>query len=237
MVNVICIKWGDLYGPEFVNKLYSMVKRNITREFRFVCITDDTKGIDAVIETLVIPEICMPVGKPTTGWKKLTVFSEQLGDLSGKTLFLDLDVVIVDNIDALFDYSEKFTIIENWTQKGRGIGNSSVFCYRIGEHVDVLKHYEEHMDEVISEYGNEQIYLSKKIGDINYWPEQWCRSFKFHSIPKGILRYFLTPKIPEGCKILAFHGHPNPDQAAVGNYGGRILKYFKPARWIEKYWA
>jgi hypothetical protein len=93
------------------------------------------------------------------------------------------------------------------------------------------------MDDVINEYGNEQIYLSKRIGDINYWPEQWCRSFKFHSIPKGFLRYFLTPKIPEGCKILAFHGHPNPDQAAVGNYGGRILKYFKPARWIEKYWA
>jgi len=237
MVNVICIKWGDLYGPEFVNKLYSMVKRNITREFRFVCITDDVNGIDASIETLPIPEICMPADRPRSGWKKLAVFSEQLGDLSGKTLFLDLDVVIVDNIDALFDYSEKFTIIENWTQKGRGIGNSSVFCYRIGEHVDVLKHYEEHMDDVINEYGNEQIYLSKRIGDINYWPEQWCRSFKFHSIPKGFLRYFLTPKIPEGCKILAFHGHPNPDQAAVGNYGGRILKYFKPARWIEKYWA
>lgn len=236
MVNVICIKWGDLYGPEFVNKLHSMVKRNITRDFRFVCITDDTKGISPDVETLPIPEICMPEGKPRSGWKKLTVFSEHLGNLSGKTLFLDLDVVIVDNLNPLFDYSDKFTIIENWTQKGRGIGNSSVFSYVIGQHLDVLQYYEANMEEVVKEYGNEQIYLSKKIGDINYWPEQWCRSFKFHSIPKGILRYFLAPKIPEGCKVLAFHGHPNPDQAIVGNYRGRLLKYFKPARWIEKYW-
>ena len=51
MVNVICIKWGTLYGPEFVNKLYSMVKRNLSLEFRFVCMTDDTTGIDEHIET------------------------------------------------------------------------------------------------------------------------------------------------------------------------------------------
>ena len=237
MVNVICIKWGTLYGPEFVNKLHAMVQRNLSREHRFVCMTDDTAGIDERIETLPIPEICMPEGKPKSGWKKLTLFSKELGDLSGKTLFLDLDVVIVDSIDALFDYADQFTIIENWTQKGRGIGNSSVFCYEIGRHVEVLDYYKEHMDEVIVQHSNEQVYLSKKIGDIKYWPEEWCRSFKFHSIPGGILRYFLPPKIPKGCKILAFHGHPNPDQAIVGDYGGRIRKYFKPAVWIENYWV
>ncbi|PKM11318.1 MAG: glycosyltransferase [Gammaproteobacteria bacterium HGW-Gammaproteobacteria-3] len=237
MVNVICIKWGSLYGPEFVNKLYAMVKRNLSLEFRFVCMTDNAGGIDDAIETLPIPEIGMPEGKPESGWKKLTVLSPEISDLSGKTLFLDLDVVIVDAIDELFAYADSFTIIENWTQKGRGIGNSSVFCYDIGRHADVLDYYKAHKDEVLAQYGNEQIYLSKKVGAIKYWPQQWCRSFKFHAIPRGILRYFLPPTIPSCCKILVFHGHPNPDQALVGNYGGRLLKYFKPAAWIEKYWV
>lgn len=236
MVNVICIKWGKLYGPEFVNKLYSMVKRNITIEFRFACMTDDPEGINENIEIFPIPKICMPEGRPTSGWKKLTVFSKNIGDLSGKTLFLDLDVVIVDNIDELFNYSDKLSIIENWTQKNKGIGNSSVFCYEIGKYVDVLEHYKSNMENVISEYGNEQTYISKYIGDISFWPEEWCRSFKFHSIPKGPMRYFKTPTIPTDCKIIAFHGHPNPDQAIAGNYGGRILKYFKPAAWIADYW-
>ncbi len=36
-VNIICMKWGDKYGAEYVNKLYAMVKRNITIPFQFVC--------------------------------------------------------------------------------------------------------------------------------------------------------------------------------------------------------
>lgn len=236
MVNVICIKWGTAYGPEYVNKLYAMVKRNLSLDFRFACLTDDSSGLDEAVETFPIPEIPMPADRPDSVWRKLALFSHEIGDLSGKTLFLDLDVVIVDNIDALFDYADRFTIIENWTQKGRGIGNSSVYCYEIGRYSYVLDYYKAHKDEILAQYSNEQIYLSKKIGDIKFWPETWCRSFKFHAIPKGLLRFFRPPTIPEGCKILAFHGHPNPDQALAGNYGGRLHKYFKPALWIQDYW-
>ena len=36
MANIICMKWGTKYGPEYVNRLASMVKRNITIPYRFV---------------------------------------------------------------------------------------------------------------------------------------------------------------------------------------------------------
>jgi hypothetical protein len=29
--NVICMKWGTKYGPEYVNRLYAMVRRHLTR--------------------------------------------------------------------------------------------------------------------------------------------------------------------------------------------------------------
>jgi len=35
-VNVICIKWGKKYGPDYVNTLHSMVSRHLSRPFRFV---------------------------------------------------------------------------------------------------------------------------------------------------------------------------------------------------------
>ena len=28
--NVICIKWGTKFGPEYVNKLYKMVEKNLS---------------------------------------------------------------------------------------------------------------------------------------------------------------------------------------------------------------
>lgn len=235
-VNVICIKWGDRYPAHYVNKLHSMVKKNLTLKHRFVCLTEESEGLDSKIEVIPIPDIYVRPDRRNSPWRKISMCARKLGDLSGKTLFLDLDLIIVDNIDCFFTYSDTFSIIENWTQLGRGIGNSSVYCFEIGKHFDVLEYFGEHADEIYEKYGNSQTYLSKKIGDINFWPEQWCRSFKFHSIPKGINRFFKPPSIPDGCRILVFHGDPNPDQGLVGDYGSKLRKYFKPAPWISEYW-
>jgi len=220
-----------------VNRLYAMVKRNLSLEHRFVCLTDDQTGLSADIEVLPIPEVYVPPDKDVSPWRKLALFAPTIGELQGKTLYLDLDVVIMDNIDCYFTYSDKFTIIENWTQKGRGVGNSSVYCFNIGEYSNVLEYYTTHAKDVFEMYSNEQTYLSKQIGDIVFWPEQWCRSFKFHSIPKGIGRFFRSPSVPDKCRILVFHGNPNPDHAIIGDYGTKLRKYFKAAPWIVDYWC
>src|SRR5690606_8531328 len=103
-VNVLCIKWGRKYGPDYVNKLHSMVSRHLHRPFRFVCLTDDGEGIDPRIEVKPIPAVGFDQfdqRQPWTfghGWLKLTSFADPLYDLQGRTLFLDLDIVIVDTL-------------------------------------------------------------------------------------------------------------------------------------------
>jgi hypothetical protein len=49
-VNIVCMKWGTKYGPEYVNILYNMVKRNITRPFRFICVTESATNIKDEVE-------------------------------------------------------------------------------------------------------------------------------------------------------------------------------------------
>lgn len=235
-VNILCMKWGTRYNSQDVNILYSMVERNITLPFRFVCFTDNRQGIRPEVECFDIPEIIIPEDKKISPWKKLVLFKKELYDLKGKALFLDLDLVIMDNIDCFFSYSDKFAIIENWTQKGMGIGNSSVYCFNIGQHPEVFEYYSSHVEEVTNTYDNEQIYLSKKIGDIVYWPNSWCRSFKRHCIPPYIIRYFITPKKPADVKIVVFHGDPKPSDAIKGGFYGNILKYIRPSQWIGENW-
>ena len=158
-VNIICMKWGTRYGPHYVNRLYNGVKKHLNIPYRFICFTDDATGLDQGVESFPLPEITIPEQHSVSPWRKLSLFSKQLGDLSGKALFLDLDVIIVDSLDEFFDFSDRFTIIENWTQKGRGIGNSSVYCFEVGAHSDILEFYEKNQTEVFSNYSNEQIYL------------------------------------------------------------------------------
>ena len=100
-VNVICMKWGSKYGPEYVNTLFSMVKRHLSLPFRFVCLTDDADGFAEGVESFPIPPLDIPDG-PERGWDKLVTFSSPLYDLEGQVLFLDLDVLVVDNIDCFF---------------------------------------------------------------------------------------------------------------------------------------
>ena len=110
MVNIICMKWGQKYGPEYVNRLYGMVARNLTIQFRFVCFTDDGSGIREEVDVKPLPSLNLPPGIPERGWMKLTTFQSPLDDIKGTTLFLDLDVVIVDNIDCFFEIEGDFRI-------------------------------------------------------------------------------------------------------------------------------
>ena len=235
-VNVICMKWGTKYGANDVNVLYSMVKRHLKMPHRFICLTDNIEGLEQGIECFDMPPIVVPKEKDISPWRKLGMFSKTIGDLEGKSLFLDLDLVILDDIDCFFTFSNKFTIIENWTQKGQGVGNSSVYCFTIGRHADVLNYYNNNIEEVTNKYSNEQVYLSKKIGDIDYWPDSWCKSFKRHCMPGYIIRYFKTPVRPPSVKIVVFHGNPKPEDAIKGGFFGSIWKYIRPTPWIKDGW-
>ncbi|MEX2365586.1 MAG: glycosyltransferase, partial [Pseudohongiellaceae bacterium] len=55
-VNILCMKWGTKYDASYVNKLHSMVSRNLSLPFRFICLTDSDEGLDQDIESFPIPE-------------------------------------------------------------------------------------------------------------------------------------------------------------------------------------
>ena len=243
MVNVVCLKWGQLYGPDYVNKLYRGVARNLTIPFRFVCFTDDADGVETPVECMPLPPIELPAGYENSAFRKIALFAPEVADLSGPTLFMDLDVVIVDTIDCFFELQGPFYIIHNWIERRKTIfrprpriGNSSVFRFTIGEQAHVLEDFHARPLEAIHGYPTEQAYMSDTVSSLDFWPETWCRSFKKHCTPLVPLNSFVAPHLPEGAKIIVFHGRPNPDQAAGGFRSG-WRKRTLPATWIDQYWV
>lgn len=235
---VLCMKWGTKYGPEYVDRLYGMVRRHLRGDFRFVCLTDRSEGIRAEVECLPIPDLALPEGIPERGWKKLTTFAADLHGLQGTGLFLDLDVVIVDDITPLFEQPGEFLIIHDWKRPWRVTGNSSVYRFRLGAHADVLAHFRTHVDEVRASFRNEQAYLSDRLhrqGTLQYWPAAWCASWKYHCIPRFPANLWRTPAIPPGARILVFHGVMNPPDALAGRSNGN-WRVAKPAPWIAEHW-
>jgi hypothetical protein len=240
------MKWGDAYDAVYVNRLYGMVARNLERAFRFVCFTDDPSDIRPEVECAPIPHINLPKTRKGS-WRKLALFAPALHDLSGAALFLDLDVVITDRLDCFFEFPGDLCIVENWAQQGMGIGNSSVLRFRIGTLADVYERFNENPDAIADTYSNEQAYLSltEKSVSLRFWPVAWVRSFKMHCVPFPWIRPFVRPRVPAGARIVAFHGYPKMDEAALGrplwqpstHPGRAIPRVWRPAPWINEHWC
>ena len=226
MVNVVCLKWGTKYSAEYVNKLAAMVRRNLKRPHRFMCLTEDTTGIDSSIECL--PLLDDGIKGLTGWWHKLSFFRPKVHDLKGPTLFLDLDVVITGPLDPFFEQPGDFVIIKDWAYKSRKVWNSSVFRLEIGKQAHVYKEFiRRGPEKVMASLHGDQNFISEMIPDAALWPADWCVSYKYHCcVPKDA-----TPHLPEGARVLVFHGKPDPHEAISGEH-----RRYKAAPWLADYW-
>jgi hypothetical protein len=235
------MKWGTLYGADYVNKLYYSVRRNVTGDLRFVCFTDDVTGIVPQVETMPLPKIDLPYPDSITGWQKISVWQDPLYDIMGDVLFLDIDIVITDNIDALFDYMpDEFVVIDNWTQPNQNIGNTSVFKFPVGKFSHVYDDLMRDTQKYLKEFRIEQQYVSAKIPSQKFWPADWIISFKHSCMPKFPFNLFHAPALPDGAKIVAFHGKPDPIDALQGVWPcpwyKKFYKQVKKTAWIGQHW-
>jgi len=232
------MKWGDKFPADYVNRLYGMVKRNLSGEFRFVCFTENSEGIRNEVEIQGLPELDLPPDSPERGWRKLSVFKKDFGGLSGTTLFLDLDVVIVGNLDAFFTHPGEFLIAHDKKNPKKIEGNSSVFRFEIGQHPEILHYFEKNSALVKNQVRHEQAYLSRemhKLGMLKYWPDEWVPSFKYRCCPSWIKSWFKAPSIPKHAKVVLFHGLPNPPEAIIGK-SGKWYRHIQPSPWIKEHW-
>ncbi len=242
-VNILCMKWGTKYPADYVNRLQRMVAKHLSIPHRFICLTDDDTGLDKNIEAFPIPAMPVDITGPERGWNKILTFSASLHDpslynIAGTCLFLDLDLLVVDSIDDLFAVEGDVVIIKDWL-KHDGTGNSSVYRFDVGRHPDLLQEFTDRWPGVKKDYRNEQEFISAVLlrkGALTYWPDSWCRSFKRHCMQPFPLSLFKMPAIPDGAKVIVFHGHPHPDEAIKGE-SGKWYRFMRPTPWIQDLWG
>jgi len=205
-VTICCLKQGEKYGPDWVNRLYRMVQNTGQLiGFSFVCFTDDTEGIDPWIQTEPLPYDALG------WWGKMGLYMPALpGVETRRILYLDLDVVVTGDLHKMLELKTDFAIMRDYpsaqfgddTFRGRQ-GNTSVILLTVGSHTEIWDGY---MGELSGErkylHWGDQEWLNMRFpGVYDRLPEKWVQSYKLH---------FLQEKFPEGCLVVAFHGEPKP---------------------------
>ena len=250
IATIACIKWGRLFGPEYVNRLYSGVRRNIAADVRFLCMTEHAEGLHPDIELLDLPTepfaepmaAALAVANRQGAMRKVSLFRPGLiPDLDGPVLGFDLDVVITGDLTPIWQLAPgTIAMRHDWTEarKGRPTGHGSVFRYDPAQHGFLYEDIAANpYAEVETARGSEQRYTSHKAmerGLFTYIPNDWVVSFKYdcNPFPRNWLR---PPTLPTDARVVCFHGRPKmPD--AVSGYNGSLIRHARPCAWLQEHW-
>jgi hypothetical protein len=196
-----------------------MVKRNLTVPFEFVCFTENPHKLYKEIKVFDLPKL-----EGMKGWWYKPMFFDPNLPVQGTILFMDLDVIVFENIDKLFSYKPgKFCIIRDFNRYSHpqwNRMNSSIFRLNTGQHKHVYENFLYNPQQATRMHGDQDwIYLQTKDRDFEFWPDEWIRSYKWEMRGKPPMafkngkRNFVTPGDPviekDNC-VAVFHGEPNP---------------------------
>lgn len=209
MLSVLCVlRSGGAYDAEWVRKLRDGVARNITVPHRFVCLSDVDVPCDRI-----------PLVQDWPGWwAKIELFRP--GVVTGPTLYLDLDTVIVDKIDALANITRDFSMLRGFGRK-HYIG-SGVMLFKkplTTVYESFLKSPERFIEEYATNPNNRHQAFNAAVGDQAFIYDA-IGNENIHrltdSVPNLIQCYpktFNGARVPTGCSVVCFKGKIKPPDA------------------------
>lgn len=101
---VVCWSWGGKFAPIYVNRLRSMLARNLQLPHKLFCISDTAAGIDRDVSIIPMPREFADT--PRCRRRMWQWAKERRDDFGPRMLAIDLDVVIVGDITPLVDRPE-----------------------------------------------------------------------------------------------------------------------------------
>lgn len=221
MLNVLCLKHGTKYGPEYVNNLYNMIERHLTVPHRFICFTENQSQLNPKIEI-------RPLGtsKLSGWWWKPYLFKQGHFNEGDINLFFDLDMVIIKNIDNIATYLPDHFVglqdVGRVFKRGYDRLGSAVLKWPANRYTEIWNNLET-TPQYSSQFQGDQDYIWTFWKDqIKFFPEKWIMSYKWEvrdrnelvRMPNGRFNFNSIREVtadPE-TSVLAFHGSPDPHE-------------------------
>lgn len=221
MLDVVTFKWKPVqhyrskFSGEHVNTLAAMVRRQYLKAHRFSCITDDPTGIDqnhVRIISLWPDHGKLPSAYGTRNpscYRRLKLFDPGMREVIGERFVsLDLDIVITNRLEPLWDRPEDLVIIKSATTSPRYRYNGSMLMMTAGVRPQVWREFDPIKSPLETKvkqfFGSDQAWISMKLPKEVTWDESdGVYSYRMHLQPKG-------SKLPGNARVVVFHGEHDP---------------------------
>lgn len=224
-IHCACLIHSNGYDWSYVDRLYSMLSRHLSRPVLLHVYTEDARTVPApyIKHSLVDWGIA---GPKKSWWYKLQIFNTDYH--SGPMLYFDLDTVIVKNIDWIWKLNlQYFWTVRDfkylWRTNYTG-SNTSVMWWDTARYNHIWEHVKNSkLPEFFRRYHGDQDYVSEAItlAQRRFFDQDSIKSWRWQCLDGGFnfgRRIYLTPGtgtyIDRDTSILVFHGQPKPHQVS-----------------------
>lgn len=203
MITVLCVlKSGGIYDAEWVGKLQRGVKRHLSSDHRFACLSD----VDVPCERIKLNH------NWPGWWAKCELFAPWV--VKGPTLYLDLDSVITGSMDWIHGIEGSFAMLRSFHNDaamcpvGSGVmwfkdrAPTSVYEKFAKAPYFWMRHHKEHQDRTY--VGDQAFIFDEMRHSISFLPNAAAGivSYKYHC----------KDGLPDKASVVCFHGAPRPNE-------------------------
>jgi hypothetical protein len=210
------------YTPEHANTWARMIHRHLTVPHRFVLMTDQpASSFDPLIEPVQIWDYWRDLERNTFGWSegkpqcyvRLRAFAEEAREVFGdRFVSVDLDCLVLDSLDPLFNRTEDFLIYLRTPLRERERKNTyqgSMWMMTAGARRQVFDdfHGEVSIKQAADFIGSDQAWIRHRLGD---GEKGWNLADGVFGFPYIKRHGSYTKQPPAGARIVFFHGNDKP---------------------------
>lgn len=202
--------WGSKYGPEYLQRLFAGVSRNLSGDFKPFVFSPAPED-----EHLTqIPGCFARLRMFDPEWQAKAEL--QYGD---RVLVLDLDLIITGPLDHLFEGDDPFKILQGVNSANPCPYNGSVWRFDVGYRPDVWTDFSLEAAKAVPyyEFPDDQAWFAHKLPDAGaFGPETGVYAMHKPGWPRG-------EALPRNACIVAFPGWRDPSG-------------YTHLDWVQRHW-
>jgi len=223
-IDCACVIHGSAYSWTYVENLYNMLTRHLTPDVRLHVYTELDRPVPAPMIKHELTD--WSIGRSRQAWwYKMQLFNPE--HHAGPMLYFDLDTVIVQNIDWIWQQHSTayFWAIRDfkylWRATDNGL-NSSIMWWDTRNHKNIWESFaQQDLTTVMKKYPGDQDYISAIIpqNQRKFFNQDRIQSWRWQCLDGGYdfrRRRHLNPGagtcITPNTSVMVFHGNPKPDQ-------------------------
>ena len=223
-MNCACVIHSNKYDWTYVQKLYNMLEKHSRREIKFHVFTEKERPVPAHMVKHCLEDWPGVSGPKKSWWYKIQLFNNT--HISGPLLYMDLDVVLAQNIDWIWELDTQFFWAVHdfrrlWRPSWGGL-NSSIMYWNTEKWGQIWENFKsKNIASTIKQFHGDQDFLNTQFTEnqLCFFDNSLIKSWRWQLKDGGLnpkTRLYNKPGagtlLDSNTAIMIFHGDPKPHE-------------------------